>query len=110
MNLVLIKLASGEDIVADCQEEKLDTLTVIDPQMFMYGSDQSGAMGIKLVDYMYYADEKVFTIDKKHVICYTYKINSKLVDYYKSTVEAKNKSFADILKNILEKLDPETIH
>jgi hypothetical protein len=110
MKHILIKLVSGEELVSECTEETSEAFLLLNPYAFMYASDQSGATGIKLIDFSYYADIKEFTIDKKHVIYYTYSVNNKLIEYYKNTLEANNKSFADTIKTLLNKLDFKTLH
>lgn len=71
MNIKLIRLQTGEDLIADVVGEG-DTLTLENPCMvYIRQNPTSTAASIGITKWMPYSDSKQFTIDSKWVVVIT---------------------------------------
>ena len=90
-NYVVLKLITGEQLLATLLNETEDGIVILDPISVRMIPTVGGTLSEQAVTSLYcqFSDEKMFTFDYKNVI-YIKELSSKIVPYYKKLVREFN--------------------
>lgn len=90
-NYVVLKLITGEQLLATLLNETDDGVVVLDPITVRMIPTVGGSLSEQAVTSMYcqFSDDKSFVFDYKNVI-YMKELSSKIVPYYKKLVREFN--------------------
>jgi len=67
MNIKLIRLQTGEDLIADVLADENDNLKLENPCM-VYVRPSGNSANVGLTRWMPYAEDKIFTIEKRWIV------------------------------------------
>lgn len=90
-NYVVLKLITGEQLLATLLNETDDGVVILDPITVRMIPTVGGSLSEQAVTSLYcqFSDDKSFTFDYKNVI-YIKELSSKIVPYYKKLVREFN--------------------
>ena len=67
MNIRLLKLVSGEEIVAEVEQDGEDII-IDNPSTIILMPSQGGGTSVGLADWMLFASKKTVTLSKNHIL------------------------------------------
>ena len=97
-NYVVLKLVTGEQLLATLVNETDDGIVILDPiTVRMIPTVGGGAMTEQAITSIYcqFSDDKMFVFDYKNII-YCKEMSSKIVAYYKKLVREFNEDNRDV--------------
>jgi len=68
MNIKLIRLQTGEDLIADVVADTAEHLTLENPCMVFVRPSQSGTASIGITRWLPYAEDKQFKLERRWVV------------------------------------------
>jgi hypothetical protein len=71
MNVKLMRLSTGEDLIGDVIEQSGDTVTIENPCIvYLSQNPNGGPANLGMTRWMPYAENKEFVLDNKYIVTY----------------------------------------
>jgi hypothetical protein len=71
MNVKLMRLSTGEDLIGDVIEQSGDTVTIENPCIvYLSQNPNGGPANLGMTRWMPYAENKEFTLDSKYIVTF----------------------------------------